>query len=164
LLLGIAVIGFLPILYDLELGNVTVLVLAALAAIAWTPDRIATGIPLGLVLATAPKPQLIPVLIWLALVHLRALVGALVTAALASLVGLALAGPAAYATWVEILRAPAYFNGSAEGPTGSLISTLSTPTGPQHCVDTLHTQLDVPPGEWRPDQGSTNTPIMDTLS
>jgi hypothetical protein len=114
LLLGIAVIGFLPILYDLELGNVTVLVLAALAVIAWTPDRIATGIPLGLVLATAPKPQLIPVLIWLALVHRRALVGALVTAALASLAGLALAGPAAYATWVEILRAPAYLNGSAE--------------------------------------------------
>jgi hypothetical protein len=114
LLLGVAVVGFLPILYDLELGNVTVLVLIAVVAIAWTPDRVVTGIPLGLILATAPKPQLIPVLIWLALVHRRALVGALVTAALASLVGLALAGPAAYATWVEILRAPAYLNGSAE--------------------------------------------------
>ncbi len=110
LLLGVAVIGFLPILYDLELGNVTVIVLVSVAAIAWTPDRIATGIPLGLILATAPKPQLIPVLVWLAVVHRRALVGAAVTAVLATLVGLALTGPAAYTAWVDALRAPAYLN------------------------------------------------------
>jgi len=110
LLLGVALVGFLPILYDLELGNVTVIVLAAVAAIAWTPDRVATGIPLGLILATAPKPQLVPVLIWLAVTHRRALVGAVMTAALATLVGLALTGPAAYAVWVEALRAPAYLN------------------------------------------------------
>jgi Glycosyltransferase family 87 len=109
-LLGVTVIGFLPILYDLELGNVTVIVLVAVAAIAWTPDRIATGIPLGLILATAPKPQLIPVLVWLVVAHRRALVGAAVTAVLATLVGLALTGPAAYAAWVEALRAPAYLN------------------------------------------------------
>jgi hypothetical protein len=108
LLLGVAVVAFLPILYDLELGNVTVIVLAAVAALAWTPDRIVTGIPLGLVLATAPKPQLVPVLVWLVVAHRRALVGALVTAALATLVGLALAGPTAYTTWVDALRAPAY--------------------------------------------------------
>ena len=108
LLVGVVVVGFLPVLYDLELGNVTVIVLATLAAVAWTPDRIATGIPLGLVLATIPKPQLIPVLVWLAVTHRRALVGASVTAALATLAGLALAGPEAYATWVGALRAPAY--------------------------------------------------------
>lgn len=111
LLLGVAVVGFLPILYDLELGNVTVIVLAAVAAIAWTPDRVATGIPLGVVLATAPKPQLVPILVWLVVAHRRALVGAVATAALATLVGLALTGPAAYAAWVETLRAPAYLNG-----------------------------------------------------
>ena len=111
LLLGVVVVGFLPILYDLELGNVTVIVLAALAAIAWTPDRLATGIPLGLVLATAPKPQLIPVLVWLAFAHRRALVGALVTAAVATLAGLALAGPAPYTAWIDALRAPAYLSG-----------------------------------------------------
>ena len=109
-LFGVAAICFLPILYDLELGNVTVLVVIALAIVAWTPDRNVTGIPLGLILATAPKPQLIPVLIWLALVHRRALAGVLVTAALATLVGLALAGPTAYETWVTALRAPAYLN------------------------------------------------------
>ena len=110
LLLGVAAVAFLPILYDLELGNVTVIMLVALAALVWTPDRVATGIPLGLVLATAPKPQLVPVLIWLLVAHRRALLGALVAAALATLVGLALTGPAAYAAWFEALRAPAYLN------------------------------------------------------
>jgi hypothetical protein len=109
-LVGIVVIGFLPILYDLELGNVTVIVIAALAAIAWTPDRVATGLPLGLILATAPKPQLLPVLIWLAIVHRRALLGVLTTAVLATLVGIALTGPTAYAAWIAALRAPAYLN------------------------------------------------------
>jgi hypothetical protein len=111
-MVGVAAVAFLPILYDVELGNVTVIVLAAVAAIAWTPDRLATGVPLGLVLATAPKPQLVPILIWLAVVHRRALVGAMTTAALATLVGLALAGPAAYAAWVDALRAPAYLANS----------------------------------------------------
>ena len=109
-LLGVAVVAFLPVLYDLELGNLTVIVLAALAAIAWTPDRYASGIPLGVILATAPKPQLIPVLVWLAVTHRRALVGAIGTAVLATLVGLALAGPSPYAAWVAVLRAPAYLN------------------------------------------------------
>ena len=111
LLAGIVVICFLPILYDLELGNVTVLVAASIALIAWTPDRVATGIPLGLVLATAPKPQLIPVLIWLAVFHRRALAGAFGTAALATLAGLAFAGLAAYAAWLDALRAPRYLGG-----------------------------------------------------
>jgi len=107
-LAGIAAIGFLPILYDLELGNVTVLVLATIALVAWSPDRIVTGIPLGLILATAPKPQLIPVLIWMLVVHRKALLGAVVTAAGATLVGLALIGTVAYAAWVAALRAPTY--------------------------------------------------------
>jgi hypothetical protein len=108
LLVGAAAVAFLPILYDLELGNVTVIVLAAMIAIAWTPDRLGTGIPLGLILATAPKPQLVPLLVWLAVAHRRALVGALATAALATLAGLALTGTGPYAAWVAALRAPAY--------------------------------------------------------
>jgi len=110
ILVGITVIAFLPITYDLELGNVTVLVLAAVALIAWTPDRFVTGMPLGLILATVPKPQLVPVLVWLILFNRRALTGALVTAGAATLVGLVMLGSAVYTTWVEILRAPAYLN------------------------------------------------------
>jgi hypothetical protein len=110
LLIGVVVITFLPVLYDLELGNVTVIVIAALAAIAWTPDRVVTGLPLGIILATAPKPQLIPVLVWLVIVHRRALFGVLLTATIATLIGVALTGPTAYAAWIAALRAPAYLN------------------------------------------------------
>jgi len=109
-LVGVVVIGFLPIVYDVELGNVTVIVIAALAAIAWMPDRAAAGVPLGLILATAPKPQLIPVLVWLVIAHRQALFGACVTAALATLIGLAFIGLPAYEAWVAALRAPAYLN------------------------------------------------------
>ncbi len=108
ILVGIAIVGFLPLLYDLELGNVTVLLLAAIALVAWTPDRIATGLPLGLILATAPKPQVIPVLIWMIVAHRQALVGATVTAVGATLLGLGLAGTTAYETWISALRAPEY--------------------------------------------------------
>ncbi len=111
ILVGAAVLGFLPILYDLELGNVTVMVLAAVCAIAWTPDRVAAGLPLGLIMATAPKPQLVPVLVWLVVAHRRALLGTVATAVVATVVGLALTGPAAYEAWAAALRAPAYLSG-----------------------------------------------------
>lgn len=111
LLTGVVAITFLPTLYDLELGNVTVLVTAAVAVAAWTPDRVAAGIPLGLILATAPKPQLIPVLIWLMVFHRRTLAGAIGTAALATLGGVALTGSAAYGAWLDALRSPRYLGG-----------------------------------------------------
>jgi hypothetical protein len=110
-LAGVVVICFLPIVYDLELGNLTVVVAASVALVAWTPDRLAAGIPLGLVLATAPKPQLIPVLVWLLVFRRRALVGAVGTAILATLAGVAVTGAGAYATWVDVLRAPRYLGG-----------------------------------------------------
>lgn len=110
-LAGVVALTFLPIVYDLELGNVTVLVLAAVAVAAWAPDRVIAGIPLGLILATAPKPQLIPVLLWLAVFNRRTLGGTIGSAAIASLAGLALFGPAAYLEWLEVLRAPRYLGG-----------------------------------------------------
>ncbi len=83
-LVAIILVTFLPILYDLEVGNVTVLVLGAIALVAWNRDRFITGIPLGLLLATAPKPQLIPVLVWMLLANRKALVGAVATAGAAT--------------------------------------------------------------------------------
>ncbi len=112
LLVAVAALFFLPILYDLELGNVTVLVTAAVALAVWTPDRVATGIPLGLVLATAPKPQLIPLLFWLAIFHRRALAGAVGSAAVLTLAGLGLTGLTPYAAWLDALRAPRYLGGA----------------------------------------------------
>ncbi|MDP1803642.1 MAG: glycosyltransferase family 87 protein [Acidimicrobiales bacterium] len=109
-LVGIALVFFLPILYDLELGNVTVFVLAAVALVAWRADRFITGIPLGLLLATAPKPQLIPVLLWMILANRKAMAGALFTATSATLVAIVAIGTPAYTTWIATLRAPAYIN------------------------------------------------------
>ena len=105
LLVSVAAIAFLPVLYDLELGNVTILVAATIALVAWTPDRASAGIPLGIVLATAPKPQLIPVLVWMVLFRRRALGGALGAAGLATLGSLVVVGPGPYQSWIAALRA-----------------------------------------------------------
>jgi hypothetical protein len=109
-LIGIAVVSFLPLMYDLEVGNVTVLVLAAVVLVSWNRDQLITGIPLGLLLATALKPQLIPVLLWMAFANRRALTGTTITAGAATLAGIAITGFPAYLTWVATLRAPAYLN------------------------------------------------------
>ena len=109
-LAAIALVMFLPVLYDLEVGNVTIFVLAAIVLVAWNRDRYTTGILLGLILATAPKPQLIPVLLWMMIANRKALVGALATAAAASLVGVIVTGIPNYMTWLAILRAPSYLN------------------------------------------------------
>lgn len=106
LLASAAVIAFLPVLYDLELGNVTILVAAAIAMVAWIPDRAAAGIPLGIALATAPKPQLIPVLVWMAIFRPRALGGALGAAGLGTLAAFVVLGSGPYGAWIAALRAP----------------------------------------------------------
>jgi hypothetical protein len=103
-LAAIAVIGFLPIVHDLELGNVTVIVIAALALLAWRRDALMWGVPLGLVLATAPKPGLVPVLVWMILQRPRALLGAGVTAVVALFVGWVALGPAPFSAWWAALR------------------------------------------------------------
>ena len=113
-LIAISLVTFLPLLYDLEVGNVTVLVLAAIAIVAWNPDRLMTAIPMGLLLATAPKPQLIPVLVWMLLANRKALAGTIATAGVATLAGIAVTGSAAYSTWIATLRAPAYLNSGGE--------------------------------------------------
>jgi len=113
-LIAICLVTFLPLLYDLEVGNVTVLVLAAIAIVAWNPDRLMTGIPMGLLLATAPKPQMIPVLVWMLVANRKALAGAITTAGAATLAGIAVTGIAAYTTWIATLRAPAYLNTGGE--------------------------------------------------
>jgi Glycosyltransferase family 87 len=115
LLIGVAVLFFLPTSYDLLLGNVTVFVVAAVALVAWRTDRITSGIALGLILATAPKPQLIPILIWMLAFRRRALVGALATAALATLIAVLFVGIGPYLAWIDVLRTPLYFESHMEG-------------------------------------------------
>ncbi len=109
---AIAAVAFLPIVYDLELGNVTVLLVAALALVAWCDDGYLAGVPLGLMLATAPKPQLIFVLAWMILYRRRSLAGAIATAAAATGLAVLVVGPDSYRAWIEALRAPPYLAGS----------------------------------------------------
>jgi hypothetical protein len=121
----VVAIAFLPILYDLELGNVTVPLVAAIAVVAWCDDSYLAGVPLGLALATVPKPQLIPVLVWMLLFRRRALVGALVTAAGATGCAILVLGVDPYRLWVDALRAPPYLQGSQAG--NSSLWTLPEP-------------------------------------
>ncbi|MFL5754774.1 MAG: glycosyltransferase family 87 protein, partial [Chloroflexota bacterium] len=114
-LVGLAVVAFVPTLHDLLLGNVTVFVVAAVALVAWRRDGLLMGIALGLVLATVPKPQLIPVLAWMLLYRRRALAAAVLTASVATLVGILLTGGDAYRAWIDILRAPEYLGSPMYG-------------------------------------------------
>lgn len=114
-LVAVAVVTFVPTIHDLLLGNVTVLLVAAVAAVAWRSDRWATGIPLGLVLATAPKPQLLPILVWMILFRPRSLAGACASAAGATAATVALVGPEPYLAWIDVLRAPDYLATSMAG-------------------------------------------------
>jgi hypothetical protein len=102
----VAVVGFLPVLHDLELGNVTIIVAASIAAVVWLPDRVATGVLLGIVLATAPKPGLVPVLFWMALFRPRALAEAFIVAGLAIIATWIFVGTSPFVAWIAALQAP----------------------------------------------------------
>jgi hypothetical protein len=115
ILVAIAVIGFVPTLHDLLLGNVSILIAAAVAVVAWSGDRYATGFPLGLILATVPKPALIPILVWMLVFRRRALGSAIGSAAILSLFGLVVIGVPAYLAWFQVLLHPAYLGTNQTG-------------------------------------------------
>ena len=115
LLIALAAAAFLPTVYDLMLGNVSILLVAAVALVAWSPDRLRTGLPLGLALATAPKPALIPILVWMLVFRRRALAGSLGTAGAVTLAAVAVLGVAPYAVWIDVLRHPLYLAGPQGG-------------------------------------------------
>ena len=87
----------------------------AVALVAWSRDRYTTGIPLGLALATVPKPALIPILVWMLLFRRRALGGAVAGSIVATGIGVAVLGISTYATWIDVLRHPLYFEGGQAG-------------------------------------------------
>jgi hypothetical protein len=101
----IAVAGFLPVVHDLELGNVTVLVAASIALIAWFPDRLVNGAILGIILATAPKPAAIPLLLWMVFYRPRALAGSVVVGSLLMLATFVIVGTAPFVAWIGALQA-----------------------------------------------------------
>ena len=95
-----------PLLATLALGQVYPLLALGLVA-AWVADRRdgqeISGATLGLVVAL--KPSLLPVLLWpLARRRWRALLAALVSGAVATLIGVAVSGPGETLDYIEVLR------------------------------------------------------------
>ena len=114
-LVALSVITFLPVLYDLMLGNVTTVLTAGVALVAWRTDRPRHGVLLGLAVAAAPKPGLIPVLAWMLIFRRRALLGTTATATLAVLASVALVGVGPFVAWVNVLRSPDYLSSPMAG-------------------------------------------------
>jgi hypothetical protein len=114
-LVAVAAIAFVPTLHDLLLGNVSILITAALAVVAWSGDGYLAGLPLGLVLATVPKPALIPILIWMLIFRRRALMSAVGSAAILSVAGLVIVGASTYSAWVQVLLHPYYLGTNQTG-------------------------------------------------
>ncbi len=127
---ALGAVTFIPTLHDLMLGNVSVVITATLALLLWWRDRWWTGIALGLVLATFPKPQLIPILVWMLVFRRRSLLGALGTAAIATGVGVLWLGFERYLTFVDVvlhvpyLETPMYGNLGLTGLTPDLVVPL----------------------------------------
>ena len=126
-LVALSVVTFVPVLYDLMLGNVTTVLTAGVALVAWREDRTHHGILLGLALAAAPKPGLIPVLVWMLIFRRRALLGAAATATLAVLASVTLVGVGPFVAWVNVLRSPDYLSSPMAGnmALGSLAMPVS---------------------------------------
>ena len=124
------VLGFMPVVVDLMLGNVSILLAASVAVVAWSPDRGRSGVLLGLALATVPKPALIPILIWMVVYRRRSFVAAVATAGILTAVAVIVLGFGPYQAWFDALRHPLYLGGTGAGNlslAGLLPDVLSIP-------------------------------------
>ena len=115
-LVTVAALGFAPVVYELVLGQVTLLIAAALYPAARRADAFRNGIPLGIALALAPKPLLLPVLVWMLIWRRRALTAAVLVTLTLSCLGLALMGPDQYRQWVAVLTGAGRASLSGEFP------------------------------------------------
>lgn len=97
-LVAIAAVSFGPVVYEILLGQTTLLLATALYP-AVRRDGYWNGVPLGVALALAPKPMLLPVLAWMLVWRRRALLASLVTAAALTGGAVVLTGWDRYAEW-----------------------------------------------------------------
>jgi Glycosyltransferase family 87 len=102
-LIGIAVFTFAPVVYELLLGQTTLLIAATLYPIARRQDGFRNGVPFGIALALAPKPLLLPVLFWMLVWRRRALTATVITASILTLIGIAALGFEQYRSWLLVL-------------------------------------------------------------
>jgi hypothetical protein len=106
-LVAVAALGFAPVVYELSLGQITLLIAAALYLVVRHADAFRNGLPMGIVLAVAPKPMLLPLLVWMLVWRPRALVTALLGALMLTGVGVVLYGTDQYATWASVITGAA---------------------------------------------------------
>ena len=103
ILVAVAALGFAPVVLELLLGQVTLLIAAALYPLARRADAFRNGIPLGIALALAPKPVLALVVVWMLFWRRRALAAALPVAIALTCLGVVLMGPDQYRQWFSVL-------------------------------------------------------------
>ncbi len=116
LLVGVAVVTFTPVVYELLLGQTTLLIAAAIYPVARRSDTFRNGIPIGIVLAVAPKALLAPFLVWMLVWRRHAFLGALLTALALTCGAVLVLGLDPYREWLAVVT------GSSRS---SLIGTLS---------------------------------------
>jgi hypothetical protein len=95
----LTLVGSLPFVHDVLLGNANVVLVAAMVPALLLAPRMRSGILLGIVAAIFAKPLLAPVLLWLLVWRRPVLGGALVGGLGATGLGVLLAGPANYLDW-----------------------------------------------------------------
>ena len=99
----VASLAFAPVVYELLLGQTTLLIAAALYPVARRPEGFRIGVPFGIVLALAPKPLLLPILVWMLVWRRKALSATLLTALSLTGLGIALLGLEQYREWLQVL-------------------------------------------------------------
>ena len=104
-LVALLVLTFPPVLHDLIIGNISTVTLFVLVALLRWPDA-RGGIVMGVVVALAPKPHLIPVLIWMAFRRPQAFAGAAASALATVAIGLVIFGVQPWLEFLGTLREP----------------------------------------------------------
>lgn len=103
MLVAVAALTFAPVVYELLLGQTTLLIAATVYPIARQPDRMRNGIPFGIALALAPKPLLLPLLLWMLVWRRRALTATVITGLVMTGLGVIVLGLAPYRDWLAVL-------------------------------------------------------------
>ena len=125
----VALVGSLPFLHDVFLGNANVLLAGAIALAVFARPSPRSGVALGLAAAVFAKPLLVPVLLWLLVFRRPVLAGTVIAGLATTTAGLLLAGPAAYVAWVGALAGGSRYAAPFAGNHGvtSLVPELWAP-------------------------------------
>ena len=102
-LILVATITALPIVNELLLGQVTLIIAAAVYPLR-ERDGFLRAVPLGIALAVMPKPMMLPLFVWLLLRRSRALASAVAVAGALTLGAILILGSDPYLVWLGALQ------------------------------------------------------------